>query len=64
MKDMNKLKKPSWMTKTAHRQTTTSIIAASLLGLAAIALVSAGVAAHRLDQTRILADTAVYTERT
>jgi hypothetical protein len=61
---VKKLKKPTWLTKTAHRQTTASVIVASLLGVSAATLVAAGVVAHRADQAHMLADTAVYTSET
>jgi hypothetical protein len=61
---VKKLKKPAWLTKTAHRQTTASVIVASLLGLSAAVLVSTGVASHRADRAHMLADTAVYTGET
>ncbi|MDR2348642.1 MAG: hypothetical protein LBD90_08570 [Bifidobacteriaceae bacterium] len=52
------------MTRTAHHQTTATIIIASLLAVSSGVLAATGVAAHRADQAHILADTAVYTAET
>jgi hypothetical protein len=61
---MKKLRKPTWLAKTAHRQTTATVVVASLLAMSLVVLVGTAVVAHRRDQAHILADTAVYTVET